>query len=253
MAEMSEYAPGTPCWVDLATPDAEAAQKFYRELFGWDYQDMGSDAGGYAMATLDGKQVAGVGPLMGEGMPPMWSTYVATEDADGNAKAVEAAGGKVLAPPFDVMEAGRMGVFADSGGAAVSVWQPNQHKGAELANQPGAFCWNELATRDIDGAKKFYQEVFGWSADTSEFEGMSYTEWKLDDKSIGGMLEMGDRYPAEVPPHWLVYFAVEDTDAAVKTVEDHGGKVVAPAMDSPAGRFAVVTDPAGAAFGVIKL
>jgi uncharacterized protein len=253
MAEVSEYAPGTPSWVDLTTPDQGAAQAFYGGLLGWEFQDMGPEAGGYAICTLDGKQVAGMGPMMGEGMPSMWSTYVATSDADTAAKAVEAAGGTVLAPAFDVMEVGRMAVFTDSGGAAFSVWQPKAHKGAELVNQPGAFCWNELATRDVDGAKRFYQSVFGWEGETSDAGGMSYTEWKLDGKSIGGMMAMGDRYPAEVPPHWLVYFGVGDTDASAAKVTELGGHVIAPAMDIPAGRFAVVSDHSGAAFGIIKL
>ncbi len=253
MTEVSEYAPGTPEWVDLSTADLAGAKTFYTTLFGWEIQDLGPEAGGYCMALLRGKLVAGLGPIIGEGQPPMWNTYVATDDADTTAKAVEGAGGTVIAPPLDVMEAGRMAVFLDSGGAAFSVWQPNQHKGAQLVNEPGAFCWNELATRDVEGAKRFYQAVFGWAAETSDFDGMSYTEWKLDGKSIGGMMAMGDRFPAEVPPHWLVYFAVDDTDATVAKVTELGGAVLAPAMDSPAGRFAVVSDGAGAPFGVIKL
>lgn len=253
MPEVNEYAPGTPSWVDVATTDVPAARAFYGELFGWQVEDLGPEAGGYTICRIDGKQVAGIGPIMGEGQPPMWSSYVNVDDADAAAKAIEAAGGSVLAPPFDVLDAGRMGVFSDTGGAVFSVWQPKAHKGAELVNQPGAFCWNELATRDVEGAKNFYRSVFSWAGETSEMEDMSYTEWKLDGNSIAGMMPMGDRYPPEVPAHWLVYFAVGDTDGAVAKITDLGGGVLVPAMDSPAGRFAVVSDPAGATFAVIKM
>jgi uncharacterized protein len=253
MPEVNEYAPGTPSWVDLATTDPEGSRAFYGAVLGWEFVDLGPDAGGYSFCTLNGKQVAGLGPTQGEGMPSAWSSYVSVDDADVTAKAVEAAGGTALAPPFDVMEAGRMAVFADPTGAAVSVWQPKQTKGAELVNEPGAWCCNELDTRDLDAAKEFYQSVFGWEPVTSDMGEMSYTEFKLDGKSIGGMMAMPDQVPAEVPSFWLVYFAVADTDATVAKVTELGGGVSMPAMDSPAGRFAVVRDPAGAVFGVIKM
>ena len=253
MPEVNEYAPGTPSWVDLATTDPEGSRAFYGTVFGWEFIDLGPDAGGYSFCTLNGKQVAGLGPTQGEGMPSAWSSYVSVEDADVTAKSVEAAGGAALAPPFDVMEAGRMAVFADPTGAAVSVWQPRQTKGAELVNEPGAWCWNELDTRDVEAAKEFYQSVFGWEPVTSDMGDMSYTEFKLDGKSIAGMMAMPDQVPAEVPSFWLVYFAVADTNATVAKVTELGGGVSMPAMDSPAGRFAVVRDPAGAVFGVIKM
>ncbi|HSS11133.1 MAG TPA: VOC family protein [Acidimicrobiales bacterium] len=253
MPERSEYAPGTPAWVDLGTSDLEAAKTFYSGLFGWGLQDMGPEAGGYTMATVRGKQVAGLGPLMAEGQPTAWTTYVYIEDADATAKEIEAAGGTVFAPPFDVMTAGRMGVFADPTGAVFAIWQPRDHKGAQLVGEAGALCWNELHTRDPDRAKQFYHDVFGWTGQTSEMDGMTYTEWKLGDETVGGMMPMGDQFPAEVPPHWLAYFAVDDCDATVAKAGQLGGSVLSPAMDIPQGRFAVVADPQGAAFGVIKL
>jgi uncharacterized protein len=233
--------------------DPEGARAFYRAVFGWEFTDLGPEAGGYTMCTLRGRDVAGLGPTQGEGMPPAWSTYVSVEDADTTAKAVESAGGSALAPPFDVFDSGRMAVFADSTGAAISVWQPKEHHGAGLVNEPGAFCWNELHTRDVEGAKNFYQTVFSWDGVTQDMGGMAYTEFKLDGKSIAGMIAMGDEYPAEVPAHWLVYFAVEDTDATVAKVTSLGGAVVSPPMDSPAGRFAVLRDAPGALFAVITM
>jgi predicted enzyme related to lactoylglutathione lyase len=254
MTEMSEYAPGTPAWVDLGTPDPAAAKTFYESLFGWELLDMGPDAGGYMIATKDGKQVAGLGPQQGPpGAPPWWTTYIYIEDADATAKAIEAAGGNVMAPPFDVMEAGRMAVFTDAEGAVCAIFQPNQHRGAQLVNEPGSFGWNELASRDIDGAKKFYGEVFGWQGDTQEMGPMTYTEWKLNGTTIGGMRAIGDMDPPGMPANWLVYFVTDDTDAAVGRVTAGGGQVMMPPTDIPPGRFAIVSDPQGAMFALIKL
>ncbi len=242
------YEPGVPMWVDLGSPDVAASQRFYGQLFGWQAQDLGPDAGGYTMFLLDGKMAAAVGPLMSPQQPPAWSTYVCTSDATATARAVEQAGGTVVMEPFDVMDQGRMGVFTDSGGAYFSVWQPGKHTGAEVVNVPGAFSWNELATRDIDGAKRFYGAVFGWGAETHG----DYTEWKLGGRSIGGAMPMGDRYPPNVPPHWLVYFTVANTDEIVQRAQQLGARVMAPPQDIPQGRFAVLVDPQGATFGVIQ-
>jgi predicted enzyme related to lactoylglutathione lyase len=254
MTEKTEYPPGSPAWVDLGTPDPAAAKTFYQSLFGWELQDMGPDAGGYMIATLRGKQVAGVGPQMGPpGAPPWWTTYVYIEDADTTAKSIEAAGGKVMMPPFDVMDAGRMAVFTDPEGAVCAIWQPNQHRGAQLVNEPGTLCWNELASRDVEGAKRFYGAVFGWVGDTQTMGDMTYTEWKLNGESIGGMREIGPMDPPDLPPNWLVYFATDDTDATVAKVSAGGGNVMVPPTDIPPGRFAVVTDPQGTIFALIKM
>jgi hypothetical protein len=255
MPEFSGYPPGTPCWVDLGTPDVDASVRFYGDLFGWEADEAGpvEETGGYRLFRLRGKQVAGVGPLQQEQMPPAWTSYVWSDDADATAEKVGGAGGQVFMPPFDVMDAGRMTVVADPGGAIIGIWQPNRHRGAELANEPGTWSWNELATRDMEAAAKFYNAVFGWETETHEFGEGSYTEFKLDGKSIAGGMEMGDRFPSEVPPHWTVYFAVEDTDAAVEKAKELGGSLVFDPMDSPAGRFAGLADPQGARFSVIAM
>lgn len=249
-----EYSPGVPMWIDLGTSDMDAATSFYGGLFGWQFQSAGPDAGGYGFFMLRGRMVAGVGPRMTEQQPVAWSTYIDTADADETTAKVRSADGTVLMEPMDVMGVGRMAFFMDPTGAAFGVWQPITHTGAELANEPGAFCWNELATRDIEAAKAFYKAVFDWEGTTNAFGPTTYTEFKVGgDRTAAGMREMGKDDPPQVPAHWLVYFAVADTDAAAAKAGGAGGQVVVPPMDIEPGRFAVISDPQGAAFGVIAL
>jgi hypothetical protein len=253
MPQFDSYPAGTPSWVDLSTPDTEGSGKFYSALFGWTKNDLGPEAGGYSMFTKDGKNVAGIGPVMSESQPAAWMTYVSVDNADDTTNKVKASGGSVIVDPMDVMDVGRMAIFTDSTGAAFAVWQPGSHKGADLANEAGAFCWNELQTRDTEKAKGFYSDVFGWGAETSEMGDMKYTEWKRGDQSIGGMMDMPPQMPAAMPPFWLVYFGVDDTDASVAQARELGAGVMVEPTDIPAGRFAVLGDPNGAGFGIIKL
>ncbi|HEY7485087.1 MAG TPA: VOC family protein [Streptosporangiaceae bacterium] len=254
---MTSYEPGTPCWVDLGTPDVGAAGAFYGALFGWEaHTSPDPQAGGYTFFTLpggEGKELAAAMPLMNEGQPPAWSTYVSVSDADAVAKAVQIAGGQVLMEPMEVMGQGKMAVFIDPQGAVISVWQPLAFQGAAYVNDPNTYCWSELACRDIDGAKAFYTEVFGWTGETNAFGSTTYTEWKVDGRSIAGMVEMDDQWPADVPPHWMVYFAVDDCDAIAAKTTELGGTVSVPPTDIPIGRFAVLGDPHGAFFSVIGL
>jgi len=157
------FAPGTPNWVDLGTSDVAAAGSFYRQLFGWTIQDLGPDSGGYGMLLKDGRQVAGIGPANDPARGSSWSVYFATEDADASTARVGDAGGTVVAPPMDVMGQGRMAVFQDPAGAYFNVWQPGQHRGAELTESPGSVSWVELMSTDVDRVKPFYQQVLGVS------------------------------------------------------------------------------------------
>jgi predicted enzyme related to lactoylglutathione lyase len=252
--EVDRYEEGVPSWVDLGTSDIDAAARFYGALFGWEAPEAPPEAGGYRVCTLRGRPVAGLGPQMNPG-PPVWATYVNTADADAVASRVAAHGGQILAPPFDVLDAGRMAVFADPSGAVFSAWQPKNHVGAGIVNEPGAYAWSELVATDVDGALIFYPAVFGWSVNRLPPDGdpLQYVEWKLGDRSIGGMLPKPPTIPAEVPAFWGVYFAVEDCDRAVEEVTRLGGRTLMPPMDIEPGRFAVVTDPAGAAFNVMAL
>jgi predicted enzyme related to lactoylglutathione lyase len=252
---MADYASGTPSWVDLSSPDLDRSASFYGELFGWDTTEPGpvEETGGYRMFTSGGNLVAGLGPIMQEGQPSVWTTYVSVDDADGTAAKVREAGGQVFVEPMDVMDAGRMAVFADPSGAVFGTWQPGEHKGAELVNEPVSLTWNELATRDTAACETFYSAVFGWKPDTQEFGGQPYTVWMNGDRGIAGMMAMGDQFPAEAPPHWGVYFAVADTDATADKAKELGATVIAGPMDIPnVGRFAALLGPTGEFFSVIK-
>jgi len=255
MSEWTSYAPGTPCWVDLGTPDVDAAAAFYGGLFGWSVEEgeNSEQTGGYRQATLRGKPVAGVMPLMQEGQPPAWSTYISVENADATAGKVRDAGGTVLAEPMDVLDLGRMAVFADTAGTVFGIWQPGTFPGAGIVNEANAIVWNELNTRDTEAAKAFYGAVFGWSFEEREFEVGTYTSLKRGKETVGGMMDLTGRVPDEVPNNWLVYFAVDDADATVEKAKGSGGSVAfGPEDVSEVGRIAVLTDPFGAAFALIK-
>jgi uncharacterized protein len=248
---VTKHDAGVPSWVDIGT-DLERGRAFYSSLFGWECPEGTEESGFYSTATLNGKAVAGIGPQQ-EGMPSYWTTYIDADSADDVADRVTSAGGQVMLAPMDVMEFGRMAIFADPAGAAFGVWQPGTHKGAEVVSEPGAYSWSELVTTDVEGAKKFYNAVFGWDGHTQSAGPVEYTEWRLGDRPIGGMLPKPETMPAEMPPHWAVYFAVADLDDAMARVKDLGGTVIAAPIDSPAGKLAPVMDSNGAAFNIIEL
>lgn len=261
MSERTEYAPGTPSWVDHTSAEPAKAAEFYAGLFGWETENrMPAESGGeYHIATLRGKEVAALGSQPMEGVPTTWNTYVTVASADETVGRVAEAGGTTMVEPFDVFEAGRMAVCADPAGAAFTVWEPRESIGAELVNEPGTLSWNELTTRDAEGSKAFYGAVFGWKTREMEFAGGEYTIWQLaeqpDEGGIGGMMPMvGDAWPADMPPRWMVYFAVADTDASAARCEELGGTVNVPAFDAPGvGRVAVLSDRQGAVFSIITL
>ncbi|MGA3486725.1 VOC family protein [Micromonosporaceae bacterium DT55] len=248
---------GTPNWVDLATSDLDGARRFYSGLLGWNCREVPQgDTGTYAIFDKDGSAVAGLGPPATPGQPSTWSVYVSTDDADSAADRVQAAGGDVLVDPFDVTDQGRMAVFADPAGAAFSVWQPKLMKGAELLNAPGSLTWNELTTPDQEGAKEFYELVFGWQPEEEPIEQpdqeLIYTSWRLGNRFVAGMMPTFDpNWPDGLPAYWAVFFEVDDVDAAAARCRELGGVVMVPPRELPAGRLAVLNDPQGASFCVI--
>lgn len=248
MAERTHYEPGTFCWTDLATTDTAGAKSFYSGLFGWEAEDLPvGDGVFYSIMRRDGKSVAAIGPQPQQqtdaGVPPVWQSYVMVESADdASARAVEL-GATAHMQPFDVLDSGRMGVIQDPQGAWLLLWEPRRHIGAALVNAPGALCWNELATPDLDASKAFYSDLFGWTIEP--FEGpMPYLIVKNGDRGNGGMR---NPQPGE-PPNWSVYFATEQIDAGLARAEELGGARLGDPADIGIAKIAPVRDPQGAVF-----
>lgn len=259
MAERTEYAPNTFCWPELMTSDAGGAKKFYAAVFGWDLADspVGPDQI-YTMATLGGKNVGALYQLndaqRAQGVPPNWLSYVSVADLDATLARAKQLGAAIVVDAMDVFDIGRMAVVADPQGAAFALWQPKQHIGAQIVNEPGTLCWNELYTPNLDASGAFYTRLFDWTSRTDNMgSDVRYTTFSNGDRPAAGMMEIQKEW-GQVPPHWMVYFAVADCDATVAEIETQGGRVMNKPMDIPeVGRFAVVSDPQGAVFAVIAL
>ena len=246
------WEPGTPCWIELMSSDVAGARLFYEELFGWHLEDTGPDTGGYLLAMVDGRMFGGIGSPMGDmEHPPVWSTYLATADADETARKVKDAGGTVIVEPMDVMDLGRMVVAQDTTGAAICFWQAGTNPGMQIANEPNTPTWNELLTRDYAKAQQFYAAVCGWTYDEVGNDDFQYSAFQVDGRGVGGIGSMPADIPAQVPSHWRVYFEVDDPDEIVDRVVKLGGTVTSPPEDTPFGRMAHVADPQGAPFSVI--
>lgn len=240
-------------WVDLMAIDVAAAKSYYEGLFGWTTEDVPTPMGpAYTMCSLDGRLVAGIGPVPpgAPGEHSLWNSYVLVDDADAVCGLVGPAGGSVLMPPMDVMTQGRMAMVADPTGAVVGLWQPRDHHGAEVFNEPGALTWNDLQSRDLAAATPFYEAVFGWRFEEQEggYLMIVLDAKEGDDKSNGGAMTMPPMVPDAVPSFWQVYFRVADLDAAMARSGELGGSVFVPPMPMGPGRAAGLSDPTGGMF-----
>ncbi len=245
---------GAPCDVYLSTTDTAGAKEFYAGLFGWTYDETPMDGGQvWIGAGVPEGTVAGITGQIPEmaGHPGFWSVSLAVHDVDAIAAKVAELGGTVEIEPVDVMEIGRMAMIKDPTGARVSLWQAAAGEGSVVRDSRGAIAWNEIITADIPAAKSFYGDLFDATWTDQDFEMGTYSMLKLaDDLHYSGAMELQDDH---IPPHWNVYFAVDDTDAAASLAEETGGKVLAPPFDIPGvGRVAYLVDPAGATFWVMK-
>jgi uncharacterized protein len=255
MPNVDSHLPNTFCWAELATTDASAAKSFYGELFGWSLRDNPMPTGVYTIATLKDRNVGAMYELQKDqrqqGVPSNWLSYISVTDADQTAQRIEQNGGKLMSKPFDSMDMGRMAVAADPAGAVFAIWQPKRVVGAQIVNEPGAMCWTELATRDVEAAKRFYKAVFGWSLKT-DASPTPYTEVSSGGKSFGGMLQIQKNW-GNVPPHWMPYFAVADCNQSADRAAKLRGQIRMPPQDIPnVGRFSVIQDPTGAVFAIIS-
>ncbi len=254
MAEFTGYDEGTPCWVDLMTPDLDRAKQFYGELFGWQFNDSGEEFGHYNLAMKDGKVVAGLGPQQpGQPGPAVWVTYLWADDADAVAARVVKADGNVFMGPMDVPNAGRMALALDSTGAAFGIWQGREHRGSQLANEPGTFTWNENLNDDPARARSFYEQVYGYTYDAMPEWPGEYHLIKVKDEVRGGIGSKPAGLPPGTPNFWNTYFSVADTDEAAAIATRNGGSVAQAPFDTPVGRMAVILDASGTQFSILAV
>src|SRR5919202_4435363 len=268
MSERDGYQAGVPCWVASAHPAPEKALAFYTELFGWEAEEamgVGSPVE-YYLCRLRGRDVAAVGSRRGGPPVGVWETYIWVESAEDTVARVTDAGGSVILEPFDLLDAARVAVVADPAGAVFGVWQPGEHRGARLVNEPGAWSMSQLNTCDPEGAKAFYGAVFGWETDTFDMGEGEITLWRVPGyvggepeqpvsrEVVGVMAPMsGDRFPADATPHWSVNFWVDDADAAAVRAAELGGAIETWPFHTSVGRSAILADPQGAVFSVSKV
>jgi len=247
------WPPGTPNWIDLAVADPAAAAAFYGELFGWKAMDTSEEGGGYVLAQLNDKAVAGIGNLPAPDAPANWSTYFATDDADATAKKIVAAGGTLHMDPFDVMDSGRMFFATAPDGATFGVWQATGFIGAGIFNEHGSYSWNELHSNDLEAARAFYTAVFGFDYDDVTDPEFTYFIFKRagEETGVGGMATQG-MAPAGTPSSWLTWFTVDDTEDATARVADLGGTVLMSPEVTPFGHISIVTGAQGEMFGLIN-
>ena len=253
MPTMTSYEHGQFNWVDLMSPDVEAGRKFYTGVFGWTSEDRPTDVGvPYTMFKLGDDEICGMGPLppdlREQGIPSSWNNYINVDDLETTASKAESLGGIVFMPAMQVMDAGWMAGIMDPTGGRVFLWKKNEHIGATRVNDPGCMCWNELATRDIQKAREFYGAWLDWQFEDNPSAASEYSIILNKGSMNGGIMQMNEQWPDDVPPHWNVYFAVDDAEASCRKLSELGGEVCAAPFDIPIGKIAVVTDPFKALF-----
>ena len=256
MSQITTHAPGTFSWVELSTPDAPAAKKFYANLFGWEPMDTPAGDGTYTLLRLRGREVGGLSGMqkeqLAQGVPPNWLPYLAVTSADDTTKKATSLGAKVVVGPFDVMEHGRMTVLQDPTGGAFAIWQAKAHPGAGVRDEAGSLSWCELITNDVKAAAKFYTGLFGWTSQEMPMPGFTYTIFSNGETQVGGMMQIQKEW-GPVPSHWMTYFAVESCDATTDKAKRAGAEILKPPTDIPnMGRFSVLRDPQGAAFALYQ-
>lgn len=259
MPVMTSYPHGVPSWIDIATPDPAGSKTFYGAIFDWEFDDQPTDQPGidYTMARRGEHGVAGMMQLTEEmaasGMPPVWTSYVAVDDLDATVDKVGPAGGTVLQPPMQVMDAGRMSVLADPSGAVFALWEPMAHLGAGIVNEPGTLGWNELITPDPAATATFYRAVLGWSTEIFPMPEGEYTVFHADGGNDGGIAGAMEPPMPGMPPFWGVYFIVDDVAATVDLASELGATVLMPTTEmAGVGILAALLDPQGAGFSVMS-
>ncbi|MFB7514511.1 VOC family protein [Streptomyces sp. NPDC056144] len=253
MTEATRRPPGTPCWVSLMVHGLEPTREFYNALFGWEFVPGPQQLGPYARALLDGREVAGIGQLPPDrSLPIAWTTYLATDDADETAETIRCCGGTVAVGPLDAGEAGRLAICSDPSGAVFGVWEAEAHHGTATAGPPGTPVWNELLTYETSSVGKFYRSVFGYEVEPVVSADLDYATLHLEGRAVASLHGVGNELPRDRGAHWMTYFEVADTDRAALLVTELGGRVLRPPREGTAGRLALVADPEGAVFTLVR-
>ena len=257
MPHIDKHPPGAFCWIELATTDQNAAKSFYSSLFGWASQDfpMGPNDF-YTMFQLEGRDTAAAYTMRPEqrsqGVPPHWMIYISVESADAAAGRIAQLGGKLLSPPCDVYDIGRMAVVQDPAGAVFALWQAKSHTGTGISGVPGTLCWADLMTPDPVRAKEFYSSLFAWRVIKGENDPSGYLHIANGEDFIGGIPPAKFRDP-NVPPYWLAYFVVSNCDETAAKAKELGTKtLLAPTTMEKVGRWAILADPQGAVFALYQ-
>jgi uncharacterized protein len=257
MANIDKHPAGSFCWIELHTTDQPAAKSFYDALFGWEANDMPMGPNDfYTIFKLQNRDAAAGCTLRPEeraqGVPAHWMIYITVEKADAAAVKAQQLGGTILAPAFDVMDAGRMAVIQDPTGALFCVWQPNKSNGIGIAGTSGTLCWADLSTPDPKRASDFYSGLFGWQIAADPKDPSGYLHIKNGEHFIGGVPPASHRPPG-VPPHWLAYFQADDVDTYASKARSMGATIrLAPMTMEGVGRMSVISDPQGATFAIFK-
>jgi len=246
---------GAPCWADIVVPDLDAARAFYGPVLGWEFEAGGPDVGGYLVATLAGRRVAGLTtPAPGAPAPPSaaWCVYLATSDADASAARAVELGATVVLAPTRILDRGTTTLLADPTGAVVGLWQPGANPGWTVVDEPGAPTWSEVFSHDQPASLAFYTGLFDYTVRDLSGGGLTYAVLDLGHHPAAGVGAYGAAAGDGAPSAWTLYVAVDDTDAAAARVEAHDGRVLQAPVDTPYGRVAIVTGPGGEVFALMQ-
>ena len=263
MPQYTNLSQGTPFWVDLSSPDIAASMSFYANLFGWDYEEAPpEDVGGrrYAWAKNSSGYPAGIASLDDEetasGAKPQWSVQLLVDDMEDVTRRVADFGGSVVEAAANVGEYGIGAVIADPTGGRVNIWQAFQ-SGPTIKHEHGSMQWCELMTPDPETAAAFYRTLLSVETDPMEMpDGSVNSIMRTADGPVMGISALSGLSEELITrlggPTWIVYFNVDDVDAAVERAVQHGAEVPDPPWDVPAiGRIAWIFDPYGALLGLI--
>lgn len=247
IADSHQYRPGQVVWRDLLTRDMEGIQRFYGELFGWQFSPVPGALGGsdYQLIEYRGQWIGGVVDtrnFKARDNLSQWVNVFSTRDMAASVAKVRAAGGTLVGGPKQVGERGELALVQDPQGAHFALLQTSRGDTPAKPHQPGDFLWQELWNRDGDA--RFYQSVFGASAEQARLNDSNFNYYAVDNKPAFAVLTS----PLEgLPPTWVSYLQVDDVAATLARVESLGGKILVPAQKNPAGgQLAVILDPSGA-------